>query len=54
METGISDDDFVQILSGLTAEDTVAYIPPKAASLNPLLLMMGESAAESDGGGGRG
>ena len=53
VETGISDDDYVQILSGLTAEDTVAYIPPKAPSLNPLLMMMGESAAESDDGGGR-
>lgn len=46
VETGISDDDYVQILSGLTAEDTVAYIPAAAESFNSLYALMGM------GGGG--
>ena len=41
VETGISDDDFVQILSGLTAEDTVAYIPAEASSFDAMFMMMG-------------
>lgn len=54
VETGISDDDYVQILSGLTAEDTVAYIPPAVVSMNPLLALMGGAEMEEGPGDGDG
>ena len=60
VETGISDDDYVQILSGLTAEDTVAYTPPEASNFNGMLMMMGGAPMGGDppegdrGGGPRG
>lgn len=54
VETGISDDDYVQIVSGLTAEDTVAYIPAAAESFNSIFALMGGGAPDDgprDGGG---
>ena len=50
VETGISDDDYVQILSGLTAEDTVAYIPAAAESVNSVFALMGMSGGPDEGG----
>jgi len=52
VETGISDDDYVQILRGLTSEDTVAYVPAAAESFNSVLALMGITD-EADGGGPR-
>ena len=54
VETGISDDDYVQILSGLTAEDTVAYIPQAADSFSMMFGMMGGGMGGAPMGGGPG
>lgn len=52
VETGISDDDYVQIVSGLTEGDTVAYLPE---SNFPYELIMARSGGgEGPGGGPRG
>ena len=41
VETGVSDDDYVQIISGLQQGDSVAYIPQAGSSGNMMFGMMG-------------
>lgn len=58
VKTGISDDDFIEIIEGLTEGDTVAYIPQDASS-NPFMFMQGGGGGavmvtESGPGGGPG
>lgn len=50
VESGISDEDYVQILSGLQAGDTVAYIPPSAESSDPFAVETMPPGELPDGG----
>ncbi len=54
VETGISDDNYVEILSGLTEEDTVAYTPSTVTNntLANIQNMMGGGMGMSGGMGG--
>ncbi len=53
VETGVNDDDFIEIKSGLQDGDTVGYIPPVADTGNDIFSsMMGMHNAAVGGGGG--
>lgn len=54
VETGLSDDDYVEIVSGLTEGDTVAYIPSSGESSFGMMMGMGDMPAGNMGGGGGG
>ena len=56
VETGVSDDDYVQIVSGLQQGDTVAYIPQAGSSGGMMFGMMGgmPGGMPPAGGGGMG
>ncbi|QNL43630.1 HlyD family efflux transporter periplasmic adaptor subunit [Oscillibacter hominis] len=61
VETGISDDDYIEILSGLQEGDTVAYIKAEAQYSDIYSMMMGgpvytegEAGGPPDGGGPEG
>lgn len=57
VETGVSDNDYIEITSGLQEGDTVAYIPATASSISSYDQMMRDEAAMSgppDGGSGGG
>lgn len=55
VEVGISDGDYVQILSGLSEGDTIAYLPAASGSSGEMMMMMGgempAGGAPSGGGG---
>lgn len=60
VETGISNDNFIEIISGLQEGDTVAYIPPTASGSMNMMMMgmsgdmaMSEAAPAGDMSGGR-
>lgn len=52
METGVSDDDYIAITSGLTAEDTVAYDSSYSTTLagDMQLVMDGGDMVYAPGG----
>lgn len=53
VQTGISDNDYIEIISGLQDGDTIAYIPPTASTTNSYEQMMREEMQgepENDGG----
>lgn len=52
VETGVSDDDYIQIISGLQEGDTVAYIQRASSSSNEM-MMGGMPGGDMPGGGGR-
>ena len=52
VSTGVSDDDYVEITSGLTAEDTVAYVPPAAEDDDMMFMMRPGGPGGGPGGGG--
>ena len=54
VETGVSDDDYIAITSGLTAEDTVAYDSSYSTTTlagDMQLVMGGGPGGAPDGGG---
>lgn len=52
VEVGISDGDYVQILSGLSEGDTIAYLPAASGSSGEMMMMGGEMPAGGAPGGG--
>ena len=52
VETGVSDNDYIEITSGLQEGDTVAYIPATASSISSYDQMMRDEAAMSGPPGG--
>ena len=56
VETGVSDDDYIQVISGLTEEDTIAYDADAAAlsqsSDSGMAMMQGGMPGGMQGGGG--
>ena len=53
VDVGISDDDYTEILSGLTEADTVAYLPADTAT-DLMMAMFGPGMDEGPDGGGPG
>ncbi|MGN0706459.1 MAG: efflux RND transporter periplasmic adaptor subunit [Faecalibacterium sp.] len=54
VETGISDDDYIEVLSGLTAQDTIAYDPSLAFSSDSMEMDFRRNGGGMPGGGGPG
>ncbi len=52
VEVGVSDDDFVEIISGLSADDEIAYVPQTAS--NRGMFPMGMPMGGMNGGGMQG
>lgn len=53
VETGITDGDYVQIISGLEEGDTIAYLPSSSGSGDDMMMMMGDMpAGDMPAGGG--
>lgn len=50
--TGVSGDDYIEIVSGLQEGDTVAYIPTSGSSENPFSMMGGMPGGMGGMGGG--
>ncbi|MPM18900.1 Multidrug resistance protein MdtA [bioreactor metagenome] len=59
VKTGVSNDDYIEITSGLQEGDTVAYLPVSSSSSGMEMMMAGGPGGEmgsegpGDGGGGR-
>ncbi len=52
IETGISDDSYTEVVSGLQEGDTVAYIPTSGGSSDSMFMMGGPGGGMPSGGGG--
>ena len=52
VEIGTSDEDYVQIVSGLEEGDEIAYLPPTAATGFDFMQMRGQMMSQMGGGGG--
>ncbi len=52
VETGVSDDSYIEILSGLQEGDTVAYLQAASSSSSDNAMMMGGMGGGMPGGGG--
>ena len=55
VETGVSNDDYIEVLNGLTEEDTVAYIPSSNTGTDMMQMpggMMDMGGGPSGGPGG--
>lgn len=50
VETGVSDDSYIEILSGLQEGDTVAYIPTSSGGEMAMMMPMGGGAVMVSGG----
>lgn len=50
VETGVSDDSYIEILSGLQEGDTVAYIPTSSGGGMAMMMPMGGGAVMVSGG----
>lgn len=48
--TGVSDDDYVEVTGGLTAADTIAYVPATGETTNLMDVMMNGPGGGPDGG----
>ena len=54
VETGVSNDDFIEITSGLQEGDTVAYLPASSSSSGMDMMMSGGPGGEGEMDGGPG
>ena len=52
VETGVSDDSYIEIISGLQEGDTVAYLQTSSSSSSDDTMMMGGMGGGMPGGGG--
>ena len=52
VETGVSDDSYIEIISGLQEGDTVAYLQTSSSSSSDDPMMMGGMGGGMPGGGG--
>ena len=41
VETGVGDGDYFEIVSGLQAGDTIAYMPPQTSNMYGMYMAMG-------------
>lgn len=51
VETGVGDGDYFEIVSGLQAGDTIAYMPPQTSNMYGMMMAMGGNVYYEEGDG---